>query len=104
MPKKWRNHWPAPSAPLSQEDRDEKLLKLGNLTLLTQKLNTSIRDFDWKTKVVGNGKKPGLKQCSNGIEIFADYIDLTEWDESVIDERTTFLESRSLDLWEVNPC
>ena len=44
MPKKWENHWNN----ISNEDdiikRNRKLLTLGNLTIITQSLNSSIRD------------------------------------------------------------
>ena len=53
MPKKWENHW---EKLIQQEDkiaRNRKLLTLGNLTIITQSLNSSIRDADWSIKKIG---------------------------------------------------
>lgn len=41
MPKKWMNHW-EPVAEAEQDKRNKKLLTLGNLTIITSSLNTSI--------------------------------------------------------------
>lgn len=90
MPKKWRNNWDKSSS-LSDEQKEErdKLLKtLGNLTLITKRLNSSISDADWKTKKVGKGNHKGLNEYANGIEIFSEYLSKNKWDEECIKERS----------------
>ena len=59
MPKKWSNNWG--SLPTQDEiiRRNRKLLTMGNLTIITQSLNSSIRDSDWKTKKEGKRDKGG---------------------------------------------
>ena len=60
MPKKWRNNWPACASDDLAKQRDSKLLTLGNLAIIPQALNASIRDSDWATKKSGKGiNKPG---------------------------------------------
>lgn len=90
MPKKWENNW----GRLDEEGkikRNRKLLSLGNLTIITSALNSSIRDSDWSTKKEGRGNKSGLKQYAAGIETFSPFLDYEVWDESAIDKRAAFL-------------
>ena len=53
MPKKWENHWNSISTDEERSSRNKKLLTLGNLTIITSKLNTSIRDASWEVKKNG---------------------------------------------------
>ena len=102
MPKKWRNKWPAPASQSLVEERNRKLLTLGNLTIITQALNTSIRDADWETKKAGRGsEKGGLKQYAEGIETFSPYLDRSVWDEAAIRERAAFLYGKAIQVWSV---
>jgi hypothetical protein len=103
MPKKWSNHWTAPSGNWNEESRKLKLMTLGNLTLLTEKLNKQIRDYDWNRKLEGEGRKKGLRVCSSGIEIMNDYLQLSDWDEEVIIRRANELHDKSLLVWSINP-
>ena len=67
MPKKWRNHWPS-CAPEEAGKRDTILLTMGNLAIIPQSLNTSIRDASWDTKKAEKGPtKPGLDLCAAGL-------------------------------------
>lgn len=44
------------------------LLTLGNLAIIPQALNASIRDSDWAAKKSGRGvSKPGLDACAKGL-------------------------------------
>ena len=103
MPKKWSNHWTGPTGNWDEESRKLKLMTLGNLTLLTEKLNKEIRDYDWTRKLEGDGRKKGLRACSSGIEIMSDYLQLTNWDEEVIIRRSKELHDKSLSVWSMNP-
>lgn len=53
MPKKWRNNWKHDFNLEKSKERDQKLLTLGNLAIITQSLNASMRDADWETKKDG---------------------------------------------------
>lgn len=50
MPKKWENHWGKLSNEQDKLNRNRKLLTLGNLTIITASLNSSIRDGNWNVK------------------------------------------------------
>jgi len=98
MPKKWQNNWGVVSDPLAKTLRDQKILKLGNLTLITSSLNSSIRDADWETK-----KDKGLNKFGRGLMIFDDYLESPIWTEETIDGRTDWLFSQAKSIWKFNP-
>ena len=98
MPKKWRNHWKNLGA-RDADDRDDQVLKLGNLTILTAALNSSIRDADWKTKKNGRGNKKGLENYSAGIKMFKPYLKVEDWNEDVMDERAKELCREATAIW-----
>lgn len=101
MPKKWINHWEAPTEHALIDERHRKLLTLGNLTIITQALNASIRDADWETKKAGRGAdKAGLKKYAEGIDTFSDFMCKKIWDEAAIAERAEFLHNNAIEVWD----
>ena len=101
MPKKWRNKWnPCVSDDLEKE-RDSKLLTLGNLAIIPQSLNASIRDADWKTKKIGKKDKPGLKICASGLITLHDALDKEDWNEGEIKSRAKLLCDEAIKLWKI---
>lgn len=101
MPKKWRNHWTFTGDLAAAEERDRKLVTLGNLTIITQVLNSSVRDADWLTKKIGKGDKGGLKKYAEGIETISAYLDADVWDESIIQQRADDLVRKALLAWKI---
>ena len=101
MPKKWQTNWPFEGDEAAQYNRNQKLRKLGNLTILPSKLNTSLSNDSWANKVNGNNKHDGLRKLSGGIELMADFIERIDWNEAVIDERAEFLASKMLEAWPI---
>lgn len=106
LPKQWQKHWK--EVPCYNNDgslvedadminliRESKKCSIGNLTLLKDKLNMSISNGDFKTKIKGNG---GLKEKDKGIEMYTggllvakeivdSYNISQEWNEKNIYER-----------------
>lgn len=100
MPKKWRNHWDIPETEEEAADRDRKLLTLGNLAIITQSLNASIRDADWNKKKAGKGEKnPGLVACSGGLATFEGVLDVEIWNEDSIEKRGEKLAEEAVSIW-----
>lgn len=115
MPKSWSKYWGALSiidmdgnvyAADSEEGvayRNSHVQSLGNLTLLTTNLNSSIRNADFSTKVEGNGEtRPGYRFYSSlGLtkEIVAQYDKDKTWNEKSIKERTDCLFTEIVNLW-----
>jgi hypothetical protein len=57
MPRKWMAHWPLDGYP--EAERDHNIHTLGNLTLLTHKLNSKQSNGPWLGK---DGKREGLER------------------------------------------
>ena len=101
MPKKWRNNWDKLSSKESEINRDRKLLTLGNLTIITQSLNSSIRDSKWEDKLKGKNKKGGLIEYSGGLKTISQFLEYPEWDEKTIEERALFLYEKAKQIWKI---
>jgi len=101
MPKKWRNHWSFTGDEAAADERDRKLLTLGNLTIITQSLNASIRDSNWTTKKSGQSEKGGLQKYAEGIETLSTFLDTEVWDEAAIQKRADYLAMKALEIWSV---
>ena len=94
MPKKWRNNWMPPSnnTKAEEENRDNKLLTIGNLTLIKGKLNSALRDGAWSKK------QKGLLPYSS-LRITTTYLSKEEWNEEEIEARAKNLFEDALAIW-----
>lgn len=100
MPKKWRNNWEACGDAAQERARDSKLLTLGNLAIIPQSLNASIRDSAWQTKKSGAGNhNPGLDICAAGLSTLHDALQKQVWNETEIDTRAEWLCEQAKGLW-----
>lgn len=100
MPKKWRNNWPSCATDDLARQRDSILLTLGNLAIITQSLNASIRDAAWSMKKAGNGSgKPGLDLCASGLCTLHDVLVKFDWDENEISVRAKWLFDQARTIW-----
>lgn len=102
MPKKWENNWSRLDTQEEKDNRNRKLLTLGNLSIITQQLNASIRDSSWSVKKSGSGNKGGLKAFSTGIEILHDFLELEDWNEGEIENRAQYLFEKAKSIWPRN--
>ncbi|NBI66276.1 DUF262 domain-containing protein [Pseudoflavonifractor sp. 60] len=100
MPKKWRNNWTPCATDDLERQRDSILLTLGNLAIITQSLNASIRDATWDMKKAGNGNgKPGLALCASGLCTLYDVLTKVAWDENEISARAKWLFEQARTIW-----
>ncbi len=99
MPKKWENNWDKVINNEAEDFRNRKLLTLGNLAIITQSLNASIRDSNWETKKRGKGSNQGLMRYSAGMETLSSYLEIVDWNESEIEKRALDLYKHALDIW-----
>jgi hypothetical protein len=94
MPQKWEDHWPMPegSEEADRMNRNALLNRMGNLTILTKKLNSSISNGSWSSKrrhlhehtvLLMNSALAGLER----------------WDEETITARCEDLGNRFCKLW-----
>ena len=97
MPQKWRQHWFVDLSDEEQATRDWRIQQHGNLTIVTQSLNTRVSNGPWEQK-----REHFLR--SDDVLITKDAIALAGeggWDERAIERRTEQLIDRILELWPV---
>jgi len=93
LPQKWEANWMVTGMDdVAKLRRNKKLKTLGNLTLVTQALNSKMKNSSW------SNKKAILSQYSS-LKITTDYISLDNWDEESIDIRAVNLSVTALDIW-----
>ena len=102
MPKKWRNNWDPCATDAEARQRDSMLLTLGNLAIIPQSLNASIRDSSWTAKKTGKGvNNPGLAVCAAGLTTIHDALQKDVWDENTINARAGWLFEQARSLWDM---
>lgn len=99
MPKKWRNNWGRLPTEEQERERDGRLRKLGNLTLLSAALNRSVRDADWPTKKQGSRRHGGLLKYGRGLDIFDEDLERERWTDDHIQERGKRLAALAVQVW-----
>ena len=78
------------------------LLTLGNLAIIPQLLNASIRDSSWEAKKSGKGvNNPGLSVCAAGLTTIHDALQKDIWDEECIEFRAEWLFEQARSLWDM---
>lgn len=95
LPRKWQTHWSLP-AEVEDVERDRRLDTLGNLTLLTQKLNVKVSNGPWHSKVAKLKEHDVLKL---NMELLT--ANPVSWNEDVIAQRTDDLIEAILKIWPV---
>lgn len=101
MPQSWLRHWPL-TAGVLEVDRDARIHRLGNLTLLTRKLNSTVSNGPWTGE---NGKAAHLQEKDVLLlnsRLLKDYA-ARQWDEAGIDERNRLAVEAILEIWPVPP-
>ncbi len=108
MPQSWQEHWGADIAkdPIAALRRDGRVQVLGNLTLVTGKLNPTMSNRPWTAQEAaarglgGNGKRDYLlrhSQLKLNAEIVAQHQDA--WTEDDIRARTDSRIGRVVSIW-----
>lgn len=107
MPVAWETHWPLPDGRIAKTDleriiaddpdeeadkRDHVIHTIGNLTLLTQPLNSAIQNSAW------SDKKPEITGQS-ALALNREFLERETWDENAIEERGRELLTHALALW-----
>ena len=80
--------------------RNKKIHEIGNYTLLSGRLNNSLKNYEWQRKLDGEGNKKGIRYFSSlalNRELCDKYT--TEWTEDTITKRTQTLKNHILEIW-----
>ena len=97
MPESWQRNWPLPDGSGGDEAtyaRDQAVKEIGNLTLVTGKLNASLSNAPW------HQKKETLKQHTTlrlNWELLENPPDI--WNEETIRERSRHLAKLATEIW-----
>ena len=93
LPQSWQQHWPVTGLE-AEVERGEHVHRLGNLTLLTTSLNSSVSNSGWQSKRTQLDAHDVflLNRAVKSVD---------EWTESSIDERTAAMTDALLATWPV---
>lgn len=99
MPRKWVMHWPLPEGSRSEGERDAIIHTVGNLTLLTSRLNAKVSNGPWLGE---SGKRHGLE----GHDVLLLNRELLKsagdsWTDSAIRWRSDELAKAIIEIWPV---
>lgn len=93
MPRAWRANWRLPvDSSVTDAERDLSVDVLGNLTLVNQKLNSSVSNGPWRLKRDALGNSSTLYLTKNLIKS-------EDWDERAINARGKELLEHVLTIW-----
>ena len=100
MPRKWHPHWPQDTAD-GEERRDSIIHTLGNLTLLTRKLNSKVSNGPW----LGNGGKREALEAHSVLQLNRNLLKKAgaQWADEGISARTQEIINIILAIWPVPP-
>lgn len=108
MPKKWEKYWKRPSS-MAEDERDRRIREIGNMILLSQKLNGHLQNREYVVKMEGehDGKtqKEGYKARTQ-LKMTKEVIDAYDagdkvWDEDHIRKRTEKISDEVIAHWNV---
>lgn len=99
LPVDWRDHWPlvvkeetSEAQEHAEKRRNEMLHKIGNLTLLTKKLNPSVSNGPWAKK-----RQAILKHSA--LNLNRVFQDIGVWNEDLIEQRSKDLFAVAVKVW-----
>ena len=96
------DYWFSVIAPNSSSEENVKIYqdfvyRWGNITILENKLNSSIRDAEWNIKKNGNGRKGGYNLSS--IQTTKDLMNFSNWSAELIEKRSEWVAEQALIYW-----
>jgi Protein of unknown function DUF262/Protein of unknown function (DUF1524)/Restriction Enzyme Adenine Methylase Associated len=99
MPRRWATHWKLPNGSRGEAERDRLIHTIGNLMLLTGKLNSKVSNAAW---LGDGGKRAGLE----GHDVLLLNRELLRkareaWTDEAIRDRTEELASLIVEIWPV---
>ncbi len=99
MPRKWAMYWPLPEGSRGESERDALIHTIGNLTLLTGRLNTKVSNGPW---IGASGKRQGL-EAHDVLLLNRELLKRAgdAWTDSAIRSRSEELSKLIVEIWQV---
>lgn len=98
LPQEWAHNWPLPGEEpeeVERINRDEVKNTIGNLTVLTDKLNPSVSNAGWEEKRDAIQEHTVLRLNKHLVQNWPE-----EWNEETIADRGAWLAGRTSQIWE----
>lgn len=115
MPQKWQEFWPVNNpvvkddngknitdSEIAEEMRAAAVYEIGNMALLVSNLNSAVRNYEFRRKMEGEGRKAGVKKYDYLLytkDVTAFYDEGNIWDETKIHTRTRELTDEILKMF-----
>lgn len=102
LPQSWEEHWPLPDGDDPEAlrmNRNTHVNRLGNLTLVTQPLNTSLSNAPWLASASSPHSKREELEKRSVLLINQHLCKHHEWNEELIDQRGKELTNRIVRTW-----
>jgi hypothetical protein len=100
LPQEWERHWPLPPGEGARIERERRLHGIGNLTLVTGKLNPTLSNAAWLDGPNAEGKRSALDAHSK-LQLNAQLVKRypESWNEAEIDHRASALFEAACRVW-----
>lgn len=105
MPQEWEKHWPLSPGESARIDREGRLHGIGNLTLVTGKLNPTLSNAAWPDGANGAKGKRTTLDAHSKLQLNAQLVKRwpEAWNEAAIDERASVLFEAARRIWPAPP-
>lgn len=99
MPQSWEENWRQYAN--NDDEADELIYQIGNMTILKSALNSSLKNRDWETKLNGDGKLKNCIKRSADLIVNKELLDKKVWNKDEIEKRTKILSDNFLEIWSI---
>lgn len=105
MPQEWRRHWPLPAEEGALLERERRLHGIGNLTLVSGKLNPTLSNAAWLDAPSGRKGKWSALDDHSKLRLNARLVKSCPkvWSEATIDVRARKLFEAACQIWPAPP-
>lgn len=97
MPIKWQKNW---QQPINEDMRKIAIKTLGNMTITPQKLNNSLKEANWHSRVNGAGRAKGLI-AYNHLSLVKPLLHRDKWTDDNIAQNNERLANKIVEIWKL---
>jgi hypothetical protein len=105
LPQEWEQHWPLPPVENARIEREDRLHGIGNLTLVSGKLNPVLSNAAWLDRASGHKGKRSALDAHSKLQLNAQLVKQwpQAWNEAAIDARAGILFEIARRIWPPPP-